>query len=65
MVSADGPPLPPRPDDLAYRLLTERHQERSYSREGIMQDLAYAVSLFSIPILAIIVCFAVTWIWGD
>jgi hypothetical protein len=30
-----------------------------------MQDLAYAISLGSIPILAIIICFVVAWIWGD
>jgi hypothetical protein len=30
-----------------------------------MQDLAYAVSLTSIPILAAIICIVVTWIWGD
>jgi len=30
-----------------------------------MHSLAYAVSLFSIPILATIICFVVTRIWGD
>jgi hypothetical protein len=50
---------------LAYRLLIEHHDESPYSRERIMQDLAYAISLGSIPILAIIICFIVTWIWGD
>ena len=30
-----------------------------------MHDLAYAISLGSIPILAIIICFVVAWIWGD
>jgi hypothetical protein len=30
-----------------------------------MQNVVYAISLGSIPILAIIVCFVVAWIWGD
>jgi hypothetical protein len=30
-----------------------------------MQDLVYVVSLGTIPILAIIVCFFVAWIWGE
>lgn len=55
----------PRTGDLAYRLLTERYQERSYNREDIMQDLAYTISLGAIPLLAVIACFIVTWIWGD
>ena len=30
-----------------------------------MQNLAYTISLLSIPIMASIICFVVTWIWGD
>jgi len=26
---------------------------------------AYAIPLAAIPLLAVIVCFVVTWIWGD
>ena len=26
---------------------------------------AYAIPLASIPLLAVIICFVVTWIWGD
>lgn len=34
--------------------------------EGMMQTLAYVVTLFSIPTtLATIMCFVVTRIWGD
>ena len=54
-----------RTGDLAYRLLTQRDQERSYNREDIMQDLLYTISLGAIPLLAVIACFVVTWIWGD
>jgi hypothetical protein len=30
-----------------------------------MQDLVYVISLGAIPLLAILVCFVVAWIWGD
>jgi|GEM_PF-2851354 len=30
-----------------------------------MQNVVYVISLGSIPILAIIICFVVAWIWGD
>lgn len=30
-----------------------------------MTDLAFPFIFLSIPILAVIVCFVVTWIWGD
>ena len=55
----------PHTSDLAYPLLTERYQERSYNREDIMQDLVYTISLGAIPLLAVIACFVVTRIWGD
>jgi hypothetical protein len=54
------------PPYLAYRLLnvTTRNRKR---REGIMLDFAYAYAfpLFSIPLLAVMICFVVTRIWGD
>ena len=37
-------------------------------REGTMHTftyIAYAVTLFTTPILATIICFVVTQIWGD
>jgi len=48
-------------------LLSERRYEGSYSREGLMLDFAYAyaIPLTVIPLLAVIACFVVTWIWGD
>jgi len=30
-----------------------------------MQNVVYVISLGTIPILAIIICFVVAWIWGD
>lgn len=39
-----------------------------HRREGTMHTftyIAYAVTLFTTPILATIICFVVTQIWGD
>ncbi len=55
----------PRTSDLAYHLLRDGHEQRPYSREEIMMDVAFPITFFAIPLLAIIVCFVVTWIWGD
>ncbi|NWF74810.1 MAG: hypothetical protein HXY51_17475 [Nitrospirae bacterium] len=50
---------------LAYCLLTERHDGCRTARKEIFMDFLYAISLGAIPLLAIIICFVVTWIWGD
>jgi hypothetical protein len=35
------------------------------ARKEIFMDFLYPISLGAIPLLAIVICFVVTWIWGD